>query len=275
MSFDAFLQAMAASGIRPVKALQRPVGGQLLRFRAEGDKPGRADSWCVYHAEPRPAGAFGSWRTGQSETWRGCADTMQTPAQRAEFLRALVALQRQRETEQLRARAAAAAKAARLWRTARPATGAHPYLQAKGVPAYGVRQLRDMLLVPLRDAEGRLHSLQFIGADGSKRFLTGGRIAGCYFGIGRPVTELLLGEGLATCSTLRQATGSAVAVCFSAGNLEPVARALRAKFPRLRLVICADDDRGTPGNPGMAKARAAAKAVGALLAAPRFDGAPS
>jgi putative DNA primase/helicase len=33
-------------------------------------------------------------------------------------------------------------------------------------------------------AEGKVCSLQFIGADGEKRFLTGGRVAGCYFSIG-------------------------------------------------------------------------------------------
>ena len=42
----------------------------------------------------------------------------------------------------------------------------------------------------------------------------------------------MLAEGLATGSTLHAATGEAVAICFNCGNLEPVARALRDKFPR-------------------------------------------
>ena len=44
--------------------------------------------------------------------------------------------------------------------------------------------------------------------------------------------------------------GRAVAVCFSAGNLQPVATALRAKFPGLCLIVCADNDQ-SPGNPGV------------------------
>jgi len=36
------------------------------------------------------------------------------------------------------------------------------------------------------------------------------------------------------------------------------------------LTICADNDRGTPGNPGVTAATAAAKAVGARLAIPEF-----
>lgn len=75
-----------------------------------------------------------------------------------------------------------------------------------------------------------LHTLQFILPDGSKRFLSGGRISGCYYAMGRPAGVLLLCEGYATGATLHQATGHAVAVAFNCGNLPVVARALRAKF---------------------------------------------
>ena len=115
-----------------------------------------------------------------------------------------------------------------------------------------------------------LHSLQFIGADGEKRFLTGGRVSGCYFLIGEPDGALCIAEGYATGASIHEATGTAVAVAFNAGNLLAVARALRTKFPDLRLIICADDDASTPGNPGLTKAREAAQAVSALLAVPNF-----
>ena len=138
--------------------------------------------------------------------------------------------------------------------------------------AIGLRQLRDMLLVPARDEAGALGTLQFIGPDGVKRFLTGGRIRGCYCAIGRPGDCLLLAEGYATAATIFEATGCAVAVAFNAGNLLPVAQALRRKFPALRLVVCADDDAGTPGNPGLTHARAAARAVGGDVVAPDFAG---
>lgn len=68
------------------------------------------------------------------------------------------------------------------------------------------------------------------------------------------------------------ATGCAVAVAFNCGNLLAVARALRAKFPAVRLVLCADDDIRTPGNPGLTRAREAARAVGGFVAVPRFEG---
>jgi len=40
-------------------------------------------------------------------------------------------------------------------------------------------------------------------------------------------------------------------------------------------VICADNDAGTPGNPGLTHARAAARAVGADVVTPDFAGVPA
>lgn len=269
MSVDHFLQAMEAAGIVPMRRLEL-ADGELARFRVTGDKPGSANGWAVYHDHPYAAGAFGSWRTGERHTWHDIDPALArlTLAQRSEFA-ALAAARRLAHDQALHGlHSSARDKAARLWATAKPATDAHAYLRAKDVHAYGIRQLRDMLVLPVRDGDGQLHTLQFIGPDGSKRFLTGGRIAGHYYSIGKPRRRLLLGEGYATCATLHEATGEAVAVCFNCGNMEAVARELRMKFPRMVMVLCADDDRNTPGNPGLTHAKAAAKAVGGFLALP-------
>ncbi len=263
------LDAMRAAGLAPAKDIELHGDGKLTRYRVEGDKSGSRNGWAVRHDHPMPAGAFGSWKTGESHTWRDATTQPRTPEQLAQLQHQVQAMQKARAVELVAVHAGARERAAKLWDRARPATNPHPYLQRKRVHAYGIRQLRDMLLVPARDAHGTLHTLQFIGADGSKRFLTGGRIAGCYYGIGKPFAALLLAEGYATGATLHQATGEAVAVCFNCGNLLAVARALRDKFPRLRLVVCADNDQA-PGNPGATHARAAAQAVGGLLAVPEF-----
>lgn len=266
-----FLNAITAAGLAPVKDIELPEG-RIVRFRVQGDKAGSRNGWAILHRHPIPAGAFGSWRTGEQHTWRAATNEIATPAERAELQRKLKAAQQARAAEEAHVRAEAAARALKLWSGARPAMDDHPYLRNKGVHAYGLRALRDQLMVPARDAEGRLHTLQFIGPDGSKRFLTGGRIAGCYYAIGRPDGALLLAEGYATAATLHQATGRAVAVCFNCGNLVAVARALRAKFPGLRFLVCADNDAGTPGNPGLTAAHQAAKAIGARVAFPSFEG---
>ena len=107
------------------------------------------------------------------------------------------------------------------------------------------------LVVPVRGGS-ELHSLQFIDADGSKRFLSGGQVRGHYFSIGAASDVVAVVEGYATGASVFECAGCAVAVAFDCGNLEPVARAMRAKFPAARLIICADDDHKTEGNPGLA-----------------------
>ena len=265
------LGAITAAGLAPHKGLDL-VDGELVRYRVDGDKPGSVNGWAVLYAGAAPAGAFGSWRTGASHTWRGEAPPSETPRDRAARERALQAARRLRDEEQQRVQALARERALKLWSRARPATDANLNLQRKCVHAYGVRALRDSLVIPARDVQGVLHSLQFIAADGTKRFLTGGRLRGCYYAIGKPDALLLLAEGYATAATLHQATGAAVACAFNAGNLLPVALAMRRKFPAIRVVVCADNDTGTPGNPGLTKATEAARAIGAAVAVPVFQG---
>jgi putative DNA primase/helicase len=59
-----------------------------------------------------------------------------------------------------------------------------------------------------------------------------------------------------------------VVVAFNSGNLLPVARKIRAALPDAKLIIAADDDFETKGNPGVTAAREAAIQVNALLAIP-------
>lgn len=262
--------AMRAEGLAPVKNAIA-MDGRIHRFRCEGDKTGSLNCWYVGYLLPIPAGAFGSWKTGESHTWRAQSEKTMPPAELAEQRRQFEAMRRHRADEETRVRETARAKAAHLWNLAKPADAAHPYLVRKGVKAFGCRQLQDNLVIPAFDATGQLHTLQFIGRDGDKRFLTGGRIRACYKAIGRPVGTLLLAEGYATAATLYEATRYATACAFNVGNLAPVARALRAKYPYLRIIVCADNDTMTPGNPGLTRAWEAARAVDGWVATPTFN----
>ncbi len=135
-----------------------------------------------------------------------------------------------------------------------------------------VRLHKNTLVIPMRDNAGDLHSLQFIDGEGNKRFLSGGRKHSCYFLIGSPTESICIAEGYATAASIHESTGLPVAVAFDAGNLEPVARVLRAKFPEIKIILCADNDTETPGNPGLTKARKAAAVCGGLLAIPPCHG---
>ena len=179
---------------------------------------------------------------------------------------------RQAELQQARQHAEAALRAREMLDAATLETGGHAYLVKKQVGALGIFSDGFRLLVPMRDIEGKLWNVQRIDPRGNKRFLRGGRVTGLFHRIGRPVDQtLVVCEGYATGATLHESTGHAVGVAFNCNNLKPVAKALRSKYPDARLILAADNDRHTPGNPGLTKANEAALAVGGRVAVPEFD----
>lgn len=189
----------------------------------------------------------------------------------------MASARRKRGADELARHKSAARVAFGRWEAATPAEADHPYLRAKRVEPHGIRQSDGLLLVPLRDGDGVLWNLQTIADNGVKRFLPGARKRGLWHLLGGPVTErLCIAEGYATAASIHAAVGGAVAVAFDAGNLEPVARALRALHSSVQIVICADDDAATAArigrNPGIAAAEAAARAVGGSVARPVFGG---
>ncbi len=213
-------------------------------------------------------GVMHCFRCAYVETSSPDCDAM-TPAERTAMQQRLQAAQRERDADRRFTQQQAACEAQRRWSAATPATTS-PYLSTKGIGAHGSRVERDHLLIAMHDPAGTVRSLQTITPDGSKRFLPGGAVRGLMHLIGRPSGNVIVCEGFATGASIHEATGSAVAVAFNCGNLEPVARAIRARFPRLSIVIAADDDWCTEGNPGRTKATEAALAVGGVVMLPYF-----
>jgi putative DNA primase/helicase len=243
--------------------------GLIHRFHVPGDKPGTLNGWYVLFADGIAAGSFGSWKTGDCHTWssREPADQREADHLRQQMEQA----RRQREAGQRQRQQAAAEYARRLWRDARRADPGHPYLTAKGCRPYNLRQLADALLVPLT-LYGELVNIQRIHPDGSKRFLSGGRVKGCCSPLGliQAGQPLYLCEGWATGATLHENTGHPVACAMNAGNLLSAGQQLQRTYPDALLIVAGDDDRKTEGNPGRSAATNAAKALGALLTFPEW-----
>lgn len=263
---EQFRIAILAAGLTPPDEIV--ADGRLHRFSTNG-KLKDDSGWYMLHLDGIPAGAFGCWRSGLKSNWCAKADNDMTVAEREAHRQRIKAMQAQREAEHAKAQQQASEAAALIWKAATPATG-HEYLTRKGIYPYGVKCDGHHLLIPMRDTLGKLKSLQTIAPDGGKRFQPGGRVKGCYFAIGKPDGVLIVCEGYATGASIHEATGHAVAVAFNAGNLRAVAESLRAKHPTLKIILAADDDVGTPGNPGLTKANEAARAVGGYLAKPDF-----
>ena len=265
-------QQFADAVYRDTGAVIEPeADGTLHRFDDPNGKRHNRACWYVMHLDGLPAGAYGNWRTGFQSTWRGHTDCPVSPeeSERAQSLQRQALKQRQHERVQ--AQAAAASRAAVMWGEGMPATVQHPYLGRKRIPALGLRQHGDALVVPLRTVSGELVNLQRIYPDGVKRFLKGGQTIGAFWLSGRTIPDtgtLYLCEGVATAATVSQSLCGPVVAAMTAGNLLSVAEAIRAKYSALALVVATDNDHRTPGNPGMTKGAEAARKVQGQLTWP-------
>jgi putative DNA primase/helicase len=218
-------------------------------------------------------GAFGNFSASKGGMWKVDIDWKGISAEERQALQqqrsaAADAERAQRERDAV----LAAMGAAELWRSAQ-SSGRSAYLQRKGVDAEACRYLGDgSIVVPLLrydlPRDEALKAVQRIYGDGTKRFTKGFTKPRCALRLGGGVVPLdqpiLVCEGYATALTIRMATGRRVTVfmALDAGNLVHVCEMLRELYAEHRLLICADDDWHTEGNPGRDKARSTAKALG-------------
>lgn len=159
-------------------------------------------------------------------------------------------------------------KARYLWDQAKEA-GRSDYLERKGVGSYSIRFLENeygrVAVIPARDGSGTIRTLQFLNADGAKRFLKGSAWAGLFHKLGEPANGQIIGlsESYVTAASCLELSGIPVVCAFSSGNLPAVAKSLLEMYPASRIMIFADNDRhleaeGLP-NQGTLKAQEAQK----------------
>jgi putative DNA primase/helicase len=277
-----FLAALDKCGIPSRTGIV--ADGKLRRYAIPTDKGGKKNGWYRLTIDGDVAfGAFGAWAgAGMSinEKYFSKDKRDYTPADKEK----LRARQREAEEQEKIEHAKAAAKARQLWARAKPIAH-HPYADRKGIALLPdkVRQLYDKLVVPMyhdHDGKPQIVSLQFISADGTKRFLTGGEKIGCYASFNKAGDSkeiLYICEGFATAASIYEAVGVPVVVAFDAGNLKPVAEIIRAKYPSASIIIAGDNDQWTRkkdgkgiNNPGVTKAREAAESILARAAWPHF-----
>lgn len=279
-----FLDAIRAAGLQPPDEI---IGdGKLYRFASESGSK-KQNGRYLFHADHPINGWFMCHKLlqeGQQWFANSGESSQLTPAEIAVLKLRQEQAKAAREKDRAEQEKESAKKAAFIWSKSKPATE-HPYLAAKGIQAHGIRATTPSkkypdhsLVVPVRVFDGNnkapsLSSLQFIHDDGSKNFLGGGAIAGGFFHIGKLTdSKVVICEGFATGASLHEATGLSVIVAFNAGNLKAVAEAMRKRYPEAQIILAADDDWRTEGNPGRTKAQEAAESVGGLVALPDFGG---
>ena len=75
-----FRDAIKCAGIQPPDVIEDD--GELHRFPGNGKRDDDS-GWYKFHSDGIPAGAFGDWRAGLSETWRADIGRSLTPAEEA------------------------------------------------------------------------------------------------------------------------------------------------------------------------------------------------
>jgi len=259
--------AMSDAGIQPPDDLI--LDGTLRRFITTSkakDKSG----WYVVHDGDIAAGAFGDWKTGQECHFRADIGRDLTFQESAMHTRRIADAKAKRDKELAESREYAAHQAGLLWGAAQLASDDHPYIKRKGITNPGWRIAPDGRLMAPMLIDGEISGLQYIADDGAKLFMKGSKTGGASWSIGPDYTagdgRIYICEGIATAASIFEATGRAVVVSYSAGNLPATAQAVRAAVGPLRdLVIVADhDDSGV----GKREADKAAALVGATVVMP-------
>lgn len=263
--------AMRDCGITPPDNIL--MDGQIHRFNSGTKGKGGHDKSGFYVAfnDGVPAGHFGCWRAGIEQPWKASIGRKLTVAEEMANSKRLAEARKLRDAEQAKAREIASDTVAAIWTSAGAASADHPYLARKGIKPHGARVTGDgRLIVPLFDTHGELSSLQYISADGDKKYHPGGATGGKLWSIGtpeKPSDTVYIAEGFATAATIHEVTGDAVYIAYSASNLVPITEYLRQDHQNV--VIVADNDKS---GVGLRYAEQAAAKHGARIVTPPVEG---
>ena len=278
----ALLEHMADHGIHPPN-IQWDAG--FVRFTHPHDGKKNDTGWYKMHSDGQPSGSY-DWHgsphgtiTWTFKAYKRPDNGLDLPA----WSKQIAEEKKGREKELEKEFKTAAAKCEAEWNKAGKVNPKHPYLIKKGMTDISVgvmRQHGKRLITTIRHiGKGTpFMSLQYIDEKGEKRFGTGTRVHGGRKVIGmRQFTAknpvFYLTEGFATGWTIHKCTNSAVVICYSLGNLLPVAKVLRKRHPKATLIIAADNDKwkNAGENPGVVGARKVADECEGQLAIPHFN----
>ena len=140
---DQLRTAMIEAGLEPPDQIH--MDGKIHRFKS-GTKgtPGHDKSgWYLIFGDGVPAGRFGCWRMGFESPWRADVGRKLTQTEEMANARRMAEAKALRDAELERKHEVASSTVEKIWSEAQGASPDHPYLQRKGVGAYGIRQMRD------------------------------------------------------------------------------------------------------------------------------------
>ncbi len=295
---SAMLRDLASAGVR-IDAVSIQNTGKWIRVPLIDDKPGEKTGMLAIHLDGVPTMKFVNFRhpelsipmntENKVRLYVGDLEQIKQSPQTEERLKTvteeakarIAANQAAREAEREKAQKSAQAKS-EYFSQMPPASENSQYLVSKGIkpsPDLHQNQKSGDLFVPFYDADGQIKTTQIIHADGRKQFIEGGQKGGAFHPLDgiQSLAErdtIYICEGYATANTIREATKEKMAVVAAGdcGNLLSVATAIHEKFPEKAIVIAGDDDRFNEVNSGRNHAESTARAIGATVVFPDFDG---
>lgn len=251
------------------------IDGEIHRTYIEGQKRGSLNGYYAFWSYPFVAGFVGNYKTGEYETFSAKSDKELSEEERQQWKQQQQETRRKREADQKKRYREAAKRAQTIWAGCFPATSNHPYALKKCMGVKGLRQGNGSLIVPLFNNR-EIASLQFITPDGSKKFLSGGRIKGSYFYWGdakQAGNQIYVAEGISSGWSVHILGDYAPVFCaMNANNLEAVACNVRQHFPKAEIIIAADNDvqSNSSENIGVKYAEKAAHACGGKVSIPQL-----
>lgn len=282
-NYDDVLQQMRGLGL----VVDGIDTGRMRRCKVEDDREQRG--WYMLHelrlddGDTVLVGSYGIWRGNENNAQKIELGKLRklTDDQKAALKKRMADDKRRIDADRQREADRAARRAKQVWDKLSP-TGSCHYLETKSVQAHGLKfSDSGCAYVPMLDANGTVHGLQILLPKGHPRIEKTGRNKdfwpaglvkkGHWFQLGAVRDIVLIAEGYATAASIFEATGLPVAVAFDAGNLLPVAEAIKKRHRAAKVLICADDDFKSEGNPGMSAASATALAVNGAVVAPVFS----
>lgn len=258
------------------------MDGQKHRIETVGDKKGERSGFYVGHLDGHPAGYIKNNRTGAEVKWKAKGYSL-SPEEKAKLAAEAAQKLQMRSEQKKQAQEAAVGRIKYYMESYLPVQTGTPYLNAKGIkPQPGIFTDREgqKTFIPVYNAAGELRSMQYIQADGTKRFAKDSEQEGCMHVVGQQdlakAKTIILSEGYATAASIKEATDDTVAsvAAFNSGNLPLVAKVLSAKYPQAQFLVAGDDDLAVEAkqgnNPGKEKALEAAKILNCRAVFPVF-----
>ena len=237
-------EAMETAGIAPPDEIV--MDGKIHRFNTgrKKDKSG----WYVFFADGVITGRFGDWREDIEGKFTADTGRTLTAAENMALTQRLNDAKKARDEARQKRAETASDTVTQIWDNASRASPDHPYLKRKGIREHGARVTGDgRLIVPLYSTDGELASVQYIDAEGGKKYHPGGKTGACLWCVGSAdeAGPVYVAEGFATAATIHEVTDRPCFVAYSASNLVPATEYVRNYHDNV--VIVADNDEGGVG----------------------------